>query len=492
MNATSRANTDSNRDVIINEATSPNESIIATWQRMAWVDGIDGWTTDADGRKALLIPAGSKCTIPYNVFSGENITFELCFRVANVSDYNENIITAAENPTDPGFRGLRIRPTSFVIHSASDLDASGDTTRGKTFKDEETNHLLFTIQNSFGGLNGKNLVTAYLNGSKTLQFPYENGTIWESPSDIIIGSSSADIYIYSCRIYRKVLGVKAAEQNYINSLRTLVDRDTASAWFNSVLNPATHELLYDNVVNSSYGYNFFVVEMKNGMSVPSLANGWDKDTSGFSDIEMHYGQHPEWDWKLFNVETAGQGTTSMNYYRWNIRWRIDKTNSTKTVPVSYYDEPTTGLDGKKVFHILPSSNSKTVNFDGAGNHPAVMRITAKINQASSMQSHKIGATRAYTALHDAIGLTNEAQEYAESNNLPIPTVAVYEYPAFGFQRTVSQMGVESYQFIGLFTIGPDKGDKPTFGYNIDSSIKSNLITLEGTNHSRKLAVFQYP
>lgn len=491
MNATSRSNNDANKTSILNEAATPNTAIVASWERMAWVDGIDGWTTDENGRKALLVPAGSKCTIPYQVMTGENMTFEICYKVTNVSDYDENIITIADNPTLPGFRGIRIRPTHFTIHSGSDIDDSNDTTRGKAVMDEETVHLLITIQNSFNGNSGKNLVTAYVNGCKALQFPYDNGTIFENNADFIIGSSSADVYIYSCRVYRKVLGVISAEQNYINSLRTLIERETAAAAFNSVLNTGTHEISYDAVVNSPFNYNFFVIEMKDGATVPSMANGWSKETSGYSNLEMHYGEHPEWDWKIENVQTSGQGTTSMNYYRWNIRWRIDKSNDTKKVPVAYYDQPTTGLDGKKIFHILPATDSKTVNFDGPGNHPAVMRITAKINQASSMQGHKIGATKAYTDLHNAIGLENEAQAFADSNNLPEPTLAVYQYPAFGFEKKVT-MGVETYEFIGLFTIGPDKGDKPTFGYNIDDSIKQNLITLEGTNHAPKLAVFQYP
>lgn len=496
MNATTRSNNDTNRTDIINEARNPAQAIPAIWENMSWVDGIDGWTTDEEGRKALLVPAGAKCTIPYQVFAGENMSMEICFRVANVSDYGENIITAADNPLMDGFQGLRIRPTRYTVHSGADIDASKDTLRGKAFTDEQTHHLLLTIQNSFGGNAGKNLVTAYLNGSKNLQFSYANGTAWENNGGLVIGSSSADVYVYFCRVYRKVLGVKAAEQNYINSLRTLQERASAYAWFNSVLNSNTHELLYEQVVNSRYNYNFFVVEMKDGASVPSRANNWSKDTKGYSDLEMHFGEHPEWDFKIFGVETSGQGTTSMDYYRWNLRWRIDKTSG-KMVPVAYYDTPTTGVDGKKQYNILPASQSKTVYFDGGAggsvqNHPAVMRITAKINQASSMQSHKIGATRAYNDLHDALGLRNEAQAYAEANNLPMPAVAVYQYPAFGFSRKVSAQGVETYEFIGLFTIGPDKGDKPTFGYNLTDAIKQSLITLEGTDHSRRLAKFQYP
>lgn len=495
MNAASRSNNDTDKASIRNEAIVPSIGISAIWENMSWVDDIDGWTKDPEGRSALLIPAHSKCTIPYQIMTGDNMTFEIVFRSANVSDYSENIITLAHEPTSNAFRGIIIKPTEFVIHSSEDSDITKNDTRGKYFKDEETNHLLITIHRSFQGIDGKNLVTAYLNGCKYLQFKYENGTIWENDGQFIIGSSSADVYVYSCRVYRKPFEASMAEKNYINSLTTLYDREQASVQFNSILNTATREIKYENVVNSNY--NLFVIEMKNGASVPSKANGWQKESTGYSDFEMHFGEHPEWDFKLFGVETSGQGTTSMDYYRWNIRWRIDKTNDSKKIPVSYYDTPTIGVDGKKQYHILPSNQSKTVYFDGGANgseqqHPAVMRITAKINQASSMQSHKIGATRAYNDLHNAMELRNEAQIYAEDNDLPVPTVAVYQYPAFGFVRKKSQTGAYTYEFIGLFTIGPDKGDKGTFGYNISDDIKNHLITLEGTDHNKKMAQFQYP
>lgn len=497
MNTTSRSNNDANREKIINSATNPGTEITVTWQRMAWVDGIDGWTSDPNGRKALLIPAGSKCTIPYQVMTGDNITFEICFRVANVSDYDENVITIAGNPTASDFQGIRIRPTRFTIHSSAD-SGTDDDARGKSFRDEQTQHLLISIQNSFGQFAGKNLVTAYLNGCKNLEFDYGSTTAWATPADIIIGSSTADIYVYFIRVYRKPLGVTAAEKNYINSLETLQDRQTVATFFNSVKDEDVTEITYEKVANAPQNYNFFVVEMRNGATVPSRANGWDKETSGKCDLEMHYGAHPDWDFKLENVPISGQGTTSMDYYRWNLRWRIDdkKTNPSKTVPVAYYDAPTIGLDGNKVYHPQTPVVQKTVCFDGGANgtvqqHPAVMRICAKINFASSMQSHKIGATLAFNELYDAIELQNEAQAFAESHNLPHPMVAVYEYPAFGFSRTIIN-GVPSYEFIGLFTIGPDKGDKPTFGYNIDDSIADELISMEGTDHSRRMVRFQYP
>ena len=98
----------------------------------------------------------------------------------------------------------------------------------------------------------------------------------------------------------------------------------------------------------------------------------------------------------------------------------------------------------------------------------------------------MGSTRAYNDLERAIGLTNEAQETAIANNKPVPTTAVYQYPAFGFEYDPMY---GTYTFCGLFTIGPDKGDKPTFGFD---TTEAGLISMEGTDHSQPLAKFAYP
>lgn len=483
INAATRSNADDNKTSLVNLVG--NRNIPATWERMAWINNVDGWTSDGDGRNCLLIPAGSKMTMSYTdyrLLSSDNITLELAYKVKNVTDYDEVVISIADDPTDPGFRGIRIKPTNITVHSSADNTADNDLLRGVNVMDEELVHLIVTIYPSFAGNTGSNLVTGYINGCKNFQFEYATGSVWSTPADLVIGAQNSDVCLYFMRAYNSVLSDANVKSNYVNSLGTVTARRELSELLSSVLDATEANVGYDSVKDN--GYNYFVVEMLNGATLPSRANNWDKKQSATSTLEMHYGEHPEWDWKITDVETMGQGTTSMNYYRWNLRWRIDK-SSNKQVPVSYLNSRVL-TNGSYAYEWNTPTSAKSIVYDGEGNHPNVMRITAKINFASSMQSHKVGATKAYTELHDAIGLTNEAQTYAEANDLGKPTVAVYEYPAFGFQKVG-----DNYVFIGLYTIGPDKGDKPTFGYNIDS-IKSSLITLEGTDHARKMVMFNAP
>jgi hypothetical protein len=71
--------------------------------------------------------------------------------------------------------------------------------------------------------------------------------------------------------------------------------------------------------------NYFVIEMTDADAIPNYM--WNKGDTAHSNLEMHFHDHPEDNWKIYNVETSGQGTTSMGYWRWNLRWRIDKTTT---------------------------------------------------------------------------------------------------------------------------------------------------------------------
>ena len=500
LNTSLRSNGETTKEIVYNTAgPTPIALSSVTWTGMSWVDGMDGWDVDDDGRKCLHLPARTKLTIPnasYNFLPGENITIELCYKVANVSDYDENVITIAQNPTESGFLGLRIRPTNITVHSGSDTTSANDIYQGTNLLDEEVVHFVLSIQRAFETHSGFNLVTGYINGVKNFEFEYATNTIWSSSSAAaIFGSNTADLYLYMVRAYNKPLSSSGAENNWLNSLATRSEKVLYRNFMDSILKTSSRDISYEKIKDEGK-YNFFVVEMTSGS--PNVPQTLYPD-GGYSNIEMHYGQDENgnslsaWDWKIYGVETKGQGTTSMNYWLWNIRWRIDdKKNSSKKRDVAYYDIPVIS-GGVRTFVELPKSSSKTVWFDGQNNHPAVKRITAKINFASSMQSHKMGATKVYNLLHNSLlegAMLNEAQEKAAQEELPMPTVAVYQYPAYGFQKNVDAQGKASYKFIGLFTIGPDKGDKPTFGWDLVD--EEDLVTLEGVDHTPQMTKFNVP
>jgi len=112
-------------------------------------------------------------------------------------------------------------------------------------------------------------------------------------------------------------------------------------------------------------------------------------------------------------------------------------------------------------------------------YPLVDRITAKKNYASSMQGHKMGMTGLYNDLFKQLGL---GSHLPDSNY----QVAVYQFPFVGFKYNQSN---DTYEFIGIYTVGPDKGSKVTFGY---SSSYDYLLSLEGPNHLPRATRFLHP
>lgn len=430
MNAANRNNTQSNKKNIVNEITKG--TVACDWTNMSF-DGLDGWTVDDEGRKCLTIQAGSSASIHYQPLSsvGTGKTIEFNYKVSNAADYSEPIISICDDPSNDKFKGIRILPKKVVLHSRD--KNTTDYVQSYDLMDEQYVNLLITIIRNYK-TNYGNIAIIYVNGVKKCEFEFDNADSWDVASNILLGSSSADLSVYTIRVYNSSFGLQDTQKNYISSLNTSKDKADAYAKMYNILDDSFN-VDYDKV----YGiYNTMVVELLGGAELPHY--GLSKKYTAQSNLELNIlnedEDKPTISGTYLNTPVGGQGTTSMNYFRWNLRW--------KKTPI---------------------------------------RITAKKNYASSMHSHKMGACGAFNDLHNLVVGENEAGG----------RVAVYQYPAFGFLKTLVEGTKDqyNYQFIGLFTVGPDKGDKGTFGYK-HPDYKNTVISLEGTDHSIKGVGFDYP
>ena len=439
MNPSARNNAQSNREKVINSITGAE--LDATFTRMAWTDGADGWTTDENGRKCLKLPAGCPMELAYQpMASVSQKTIELVYKVKNAADYDEPVFSICSDVNDPNFRGIVIRPKNILIHSR-DLNVN-DSLQDYNTTDEETLHVLITIIPNYK-TNYGNLAQIYVNGDKVRSFSFETADRWDVAANMKFGSESADTYWYKARVYDRGFESYDALKNYINSLPSTKAKEDAKAKIEAPLDDS-YKLSYDECVKN--GLNTMVVEiLDQDQTIPSIATPSAKQCNLWVKINNPIEGEMDADFaRLFSGEIIedqtieGQGTTAMTYARWNFRWKLG----------SAYNK---------------------------------RRITAKKNFASSMHSHKMGATRLFNDLNRAIVGPNDADS----------RVAVYQYPVYGFQK-IRIEGTEDYMYepIGLYTIGPDKGDKKTFGF--DGEYESTLIHLEGTDHTPKGVGFDYP
>ena len=98
---------------------------------------------------------------------------------------------------------------------------------------------------------------------------------------------------------------------------------------------------------------------------------------------------------------------------------------------------------------------------------------------------QMGSVNSFTDLWKAVGLTNEGIEQDSEAR-----VSIYQETFVGFEKQTAEDGTVTYKFVGLFTIGPDKGDAATFGY--DKDLFPDLLSIEGSDNSPRLTLFQVP
>lgn len=450
MNPKTRSNNQANRQMIINEIDG--SEIAATWEGVNW--GNDCWTTDSEGNKALRLMAGSLLTLDRRPFESEcarkGKTIEIDYRVDNVTDYTEPIITIS-SPSGDSFIGLNIYADDIIMHTQSLKNDSVQSLH--TFEGKRT-RLTMTVLPAAYGNPRFNLCILYINGRKNREFTYEDNDYFAHNGEIVIGSDYGDVDIYGIREYDSGLTSQGVLRNYINWLVSTSDKSEVSA-DNDILDSNGSEIDFDNTKDQ---FNVFVFDN----TIPSMAD----QTQRIGTLEVMFYDHPEWNVSISNVTAKGQGTSSMKYWIWNTRYQLDKKKSVITFANSI-----TSTAGAK-WAMTP-------------NLPAGRKFTAKKNYASSMHSHKIGAVNSYTDLIREVGILNEAMQADEKVR-----VSVWESPFVCFEKMINDEGETVYIFRGLYTFGPDKGDADTFGY--DTDLFPNMISIEGSDNSPLLTLFRVP
>lgn len=454
MNATNRNNGNADRTEFVNAATGTNATIksySASWDGFAWTG--DGWSTDPDGNKCLAVKAGSSVNVtgykPLALAQTFSETIEFKYRCSNITNYDKPIMTIMDTDTynEANTNGIILFPTKILVLS----NGNRSVTPQSVVLDEDTiTHIAIVFQRNYKN-QGRNLCRIYVNSIQQAVFEYGGSNTFGNGS-LRLGQDSSDFYLYMFRQY----GTRALEEADVlgNFMNALID----DSRYTRVGVRKANQIIDGGEINydlcKKAGYNIMIVKTKDDFPIPSI----EQTAAVMTTLKMEYNDHPEWNFEIVNAPCDGQGTTSKRYYRWNLRWKL------KDSAVWTY------ADG--------STSNKSGYFDG-GNHPKVSKITAKKNIASSSQGHKMGATNFYDELYQELGL---------KATLPSTStrVAVYEYPVMGFQ----EMSDGSYTFIGLYTVGPDKGDSKTFGY--DDKKYPSYLSLEGPNHNPLATRFLHP
>ena len=463
-----RSNGESDRESIRNVAVDPAVSYPGVWSDMTW--NTDGWATDTDGFKALAMLAGTSASFaslqPFSFADTTNgLTIEMMLRASVVADLDTPILQFTDSV--PGVSGTNVTVGCTIYPTKIQVMGSREREELKQevgLSEDTITHLTITLQKNYAGT-GKNLCTIYVNAIPNVTFEFSPNSTFGS-GGLQVGQDSTDVYLYMMRIYNRALEGTEVLTNFENAIFNGVEFDRNTVRQNNDI--LTDSIQYALVREK---YNCFVVEPDNEtQDVPGFFN----QATVMSTVRFEYAEHHEWDVMITHVPVDGQGTTSKKYFRWNLRgkfasnceWFYTDGDGTRR---GNYDTAAT-FTGKKGY------------MDGGvlgEAHLKIDRFTAKKNIASSQQGHKMGATALYDELFTQLGLKAELP----SSNY---RVAVWQYPFLGFRKLKNS---ETYEFIGLYTAGPDKGCKSTFGYSSDYPV---AMCIEGPNHAPRGTRFLHP
>lgn len=475
LNASLGSNSTSDKDKILNSApVSEGFDAIydATWENFTFSK--DAWDYDEDGNRALVIKAGSTLKIPnlkpLRTTTDQSTTFEIMYRASAVADYDTPIFTCIDTETyDKNTSvGIVIFPTRILVISKE--------TRNEVFQqllvgEDRINHIIISFQKKFGG-KANNLCRIFINGVENVTYTYKDtDTFYPNTAlqygGIVTGQQSTDTYIYMMRIYKKGFEEQNARDNFLNAV-------IESAEYNRLGLRDDNNIIDGNTVDyymtKKAGFNTYVVETD--QALPSLKNpvSYSKGVN----IHLEYNDHPEWNVSIYDAPLDRQGTTSSLYMWANLRSKIKK--------ALRWRYPNLKDDNGNVLE----ETSKNGYLFGYKSRPKVQKITWKKNVASQPQGHKMGATGIYNDLFKQVF---GAEKLVTEGILPsIDTrVATEQVPFIGFQLHSNGQ----YDFIGMYTGGPDKTDKKTFGYD-RTDLYPKLMMIEGPNHDPYMTRFLVP
>ena len=440
VKATGRSNSEAAREKLVNRITGAQVS--PTWQNMTW-SSVDGYMTrtiqDTAGQPVevafIRLLSGQTLLIPVQALkmtANQGRTVEMLIQPRNVQNYDTPIVRCLDTDDNEDdavsagrFSGLLVKPSRVTLFTNG---SRNDDTQSKNFDPEDLMHITIVVNPAYTEA-GRSFSACfiYMNGVKQRVFTYSKDL--NVSAQLLFGGADADLDIYAVRTYDKALTSDEVVTNTDNWKFSLADK----AAFKAKNNIKENGKVDFNKVRSLC--NVFVLKSNDGQGrIPAYGMG-KKDTIP-STLRTYWRDNPEWN-STVSLDAQGQGTSSMDYLRWNGKGKL-------ATPWA--------LDG--------------------GTHTAISTVCWKKNFASSMQSHKMGGTEEYDYLARMTGAVE--QDAARQ--------AIWQYPFVGF----SEDAQGNLTFIGLYTMGPDKGDKATFGFTDET------VAMEGLDNDLLAANFRVP
>ena len=325
-----------------------------------------------------------------------------------------------------------------------------------------------------------------------------------------IHPKSSNINFYTFRTYDKALSYKEIRQNFISSLLSLSEKEFFYEYNNILYNEDDFNVSeldnkrsilntislgkcinkFNGIKNSNYiNRRVLLLALPEGIKPPYYGNRKEDEPKAtflvnYPDDKIHSG-------RLSGGKVKAQGSSAKKYM-------IHNTSYSKFKFVSEQDWDNTENPTIVDYYKMPGDNLTEIK-----------KLVGKVNYASSMQSHKPGATKLFHEGYmnmcqannfDTTWMNGGRKAVLEDDflyfyvNVPAEDLSTltWDYfreidPATG--EKTGPYNFENCYFLGFQTWGSAKGDKATSGY--DDNVPY-YIMLEGADNANAAANFKVP
>lgn len=511
------------------------------------LESSDGWNEES-GRSFFKVSAQDNA-----VFSSEldlklteTFTIELGVKTYNISNENTSILT---------FGNLELRPTQ-VCWRYDDEEGANKTafnSRNAQFQEDQETHILITCkkgyyidkndiyypdylgavdsshQTAFDAVSDStkfNLVRIYINGVIDREFELSDVDLKSLIANKVqIKSTTADINFYLFRVYNNVaLDFNQVQRNYISFMPTKSEK-VAFYDKNDILfedGDRKGEISFAKTLGK---YNSIVqiypksVDGNRARFPHRFWGGQDGDANSKVDSKIsstmfiNYAddaKNKKYGGRLTHGQVKGQGSSAMRYLIWNVTFALGKFKDesgekikSKFIPYNQMNTETNRfVDGAeptiKNGYIMPPYEGQVDT-----NEYPVKKLVGKVNFASSMQSHKVGACKLFD---DAYRNTVSKQLPSGGKKAVHQEAFLYFYwetdsleynPADPDNSSIATVDLadllennESIKFMGFQTWGAGKGDDAESGF--DEDVTPEYLMLEGGENNDPTVNFRVP
>lgn len=394
-------------------------------------------------------------------------TIEIDYLVEAASDDDATIINCATATGNNSFVGFKITPLTCALKSR-DLQLGTITggfitnevsVAGTYLQKGERIHLSFVIN----GINASNTddtdvpevernkkkqtVDLYVNGSYVKSIPYDKDDIFDCNSNIVFGTDTAIIDLYSVRLYRRALTRKEIEQNYRSSKATIAERVNIAK--------------FNDVVDENGNVNYNKAKMKYTCLKLTGEMAPDKDTKKYASVVLTRPNPAlnagfETLLNLQDVDANGryvcsnkvQGTSSLRFMRKNYKIYLARYSNGEVKKVKF---PLKGYsDGTYVYDSSKANIAKSI---------PESTLCFKMDYMSTDHSNTYNANMA-------------------DSMFEVPTAAQEADPriqntVYGFRCLLFVEDATGLHFAGDGMLNNDKGNSKSFGLETDGDTGTN-------------------